>query len=573
MSIFLNLWAIFWMLAFFGGSIFVHELGHFLIAKKRKLYVPKFSIGFGPKLFSWKRGETEYCISLFPLGGYVALPQMGETPILEGTQTTPTQRLSFTDKFLVAIMGAMFNLLFAFIIATILWMVGLSVPEQDKSNEIGYIIPQWTENGQTLPSPALQAGLQIGDKIISIDDQKINNFSDIEKYIILGTHRDEQGRAQAKVTFERNQQIHTAILHPLKIQTNPLTKDFIRFSGIMAPQQSLVVQQVEVGSSAEKIGLQAGDILKAIDGQALHSFLGLRSYLNDKEPSLVTLSIQRGNNLLQLSCEPSRVPQQKEWLQITLKKDSLEFYFDETSKSVKILLAHGSSFGPFAEDAIIKSCNGVSVHNLQDLYATLDSFRDKNLMFEVEQDRQSRLISLPTVDGMELHPMQYTYRLGIFFQQKMVLTHLAPWQHMAQSFQSTVETLSRLLNKNSDIKVQHLMGAPGIMRLLHRFSIDDFRRLLWFIVLLNVNLAILNLLPIPVLDGGHILFACIEKLMRRPLPATLLNSVQMIFVILFLGLMFYVTAIDLRRWQGDVQMEAENKRIEKLAIPLQLHLR
>ena len=61
--------------------------------------------------------------------------------------------------------------------------------------------------------------------------------------------------------------------------------------------------------------------------------------------------------------------------------------------------------------------------------------------------------------------------------------------------------------------------------------------------------------------------------MRRPLPATLLNSVQMIFVILFLGLMFYVTAIDLRRWQGDVQMEAENKRIEKLAIPLQLHLR
>ena len=83
-SFFLNIWAIFWMIVFFGGSIFIHELGHFLMAKKRGLKVPKFSIGFGPKLYSWKRGETEYCISLLPLGGYVALPEMGEIPILEG---------------------------------------------------------------------------------------------------------------------------------------------------------------------------------------------------------------------------------------------------------------------------------------------------------------------------------------------------------------------------------------------------------------------------------------------------------------------------------------------------------
>ena len=117
--------------------------------------------------------------------------------------------------------------------------------------------------------------------------------------------------------------------------------------------------------------------------------------------------------------------------------------------------------------------------------------------------------------------------------------------------------------------MQHLMGAPGIMRLLHRFSIDDFRRLLWFIVLLNINLAILNLLPIPVLDGGHILFALIEKILRRPLPFAWVNAIQNIFVILFLGLMAYVMFFDIRRWQGDIKSDNAQQRIQKLIIPIE----
>ncbi|MDR1254491.1 MAG: RIP metalloprotease RseP [Puniceicoccales bacterium] len=571
----LNLWAIFWMLAFFGGSIFIHEFGHFLIAKKRKLYVPTFSIGFGPKIFSWKRGETEYCISLFPLGGYVALPQMGEIPILEGSSTIPTKTLSFTDKFLVAVMGAVFNILFAFVIATMLWIVGLSVPEQDKSTEIGYIVPKWSDEfGVTQPSPALQAGLQVGDKILAIDDQPIQCFSDIEKYIILGTHRSKQGHAQSRITFERNRQTHSTVLRPLKVQTNLLTNDFVRFSGIIAPKQDLTIERIESGSSAEKIGLQLGDKIVAIDDQPLHSFLGLRTYLNEKKPESVALSLQRNGELLKLACEPLKVPQQKSWLQMGEKNKLLEFYVDEQDRDtcIKILTSQGEFFIPFTEDAIVRSCNGIRVNNLNDLYALLESFRGKNLMFELVHNGKSQLVSLPATDlNLQLHDMQYTYRLGILFQQKMILTHPTPWKQFSQSIQSTLETFSRLVNKNSDIKVQHLMGAPGIMRLLHRFSTDDFRRLLWFIVLLNINLAILNLFPIPVLDGGHILFACIEKIRGKALPGRLISTIQTVFVILFLGLMLYVTVFDLRRWQGDLQMESEQKRLEKLAIPIQLN--
>ena len=108
------------------------------------------------------------------------------------------------------------------------------------------------------------------------------------------------------------------------------------------------------------------------------------------------------------------------------------------------------------------------------------------------------------------------------------------------------------------------------MRVLHRFSIDDFRRLLWFMVILNINLAILNLLPIPVLDGGHILFAVIEKLRRKPLPPKCILGIQNVFVMLFLGLMAYVIFFDLRRWQGDVQSEAAHRRLEKLQVPVHM---
>lgn len=569
---FTNVWAIFWMLLFFGGSIFVHELGHFLIAKKRGLFVPRFSIGFGPKIFSWKKGETEYCVSLLPLGGYVALPQLGETPILEGNEHRTDKALSFTDKFLVAVMGAMFNLLFAAIIATILWIVGLSIPEQEKTTTIGYILPHWEEQGQPKQiTPAVQAGLRVGDTILSVDGHRVEKFSDIEKCIILGTNRDQAGRAFSQITFERQGQIQSVTLYPLLIKTNPLTKDFIRFSGIVNPKQELTIEALEDGSAAKQIGLKPGDTILAIDQENLYSFMGLRSYLEEKKPESVVLTVRRGSDTLQLPCKLQKVMQQKPWLSLNSDKQYLEFYPENaaTLQPIKILQSSGALFDPFVDDSVILYCNGIAIKTLEQLHAVISQNMGKTLVFEVQNEGAQQLISLP-LDSVvvNLHEPEYVYRLGVLFQQKMLLTHPTPWKLFSQSLESTVETFRCLFNKNSDVKVQHLMGAPGIMRLLHRFSTDDFRRLLWFIVLLNINLAVLNLLPLPVLDGGHILFAILEKIRGKALPFSWLNAIQSVFVVLFLSLMLYVTFFDIRRWQGDIKMESEHLRLEKLAVPI-----
>ena len=115
-TLFSSFWSIILIILFFGGSIFVHELGHFLAARKRGLKIDRFSIGFGPKILSWKRGDVEYCISAFPLGGYVALPQLADLRGIEGESKVTKEELpsiSYTDKMIVAVMGAVFNLLFA----------------------------------------------------------------------------------------------------------------------------------------------------------------------------------------------------------------------------------------------------------------------------------------------------------------------------------------------------------------------------------------------------------------------------------------------------------------------------
>mgnify|MGYP003340689615 CR=1 FL=1 len=116
------------IVVFFGGSIFVHELGHFLAARKRGLKVERFSIGFGPRLFGWTgKDGVDYRVSLIPLGGYVALPQLADMQGIEGENAEDAEalpKITFADKMIVSVMGAVFNVIFAFVLATILWFTG-----------------------------------------------------------------------------------------------------------------------------------------------------------------------------------------------------------------------------------------------------------------------------------------------------------------------------------------------------------------------------------------------------------------------------------------------------------------
>ena len=154
--------------------------------KKRGLIADRFSIGFGPRLFGWHHNGTDFRISLLPLGGYVSLPQLADMGRLEGGENPykDLPPISYSDKMIVAVMGAVFNLIFAFLLTLVLWGVGRDVI---KSTTIGAVAPTVVNSdGITIPSPAHQAGLQSGDTILSVDGHPVSDWWDYMNTLAYG---------------------------------------------------------------------------------------------------------------------------------------------------------------------------------------------------------------------------------------------------------------------------------------------------------------------------------------------------------------------------------------------------
>jgi regulator of sigma E protease len=139
-------------------------------------------------------------------------------------------------------------------------------------------------------------------------------------------------------------------------------------------------------------------------------------------------------------------------------------------------------------------------------------------------------------------------RIGIEWDTKLTITHPSPIELVHNSVTSTLNTLGAVISPKSDVKLQHLSGPVGIGRIYFLFfqSEHGWQLVLWLSVVLNVNLAILNMLPIPVLDGGHILFGVIESVRRKPLNMRVLEYVQGLCTLLIIGLIVYITFFDVQ---------------------------
>src|SRR3954447_12569018 len=151
------------VLVLFNLLIVVHEIGHFLAARWRGLYIEKFGVWFGKPIWKKTINGVQYSLGSLPFGGFVALPQLAPMDIIEGKADVDRAKLppvSAIDKIIVAVAGPFFSLLLAFVLATLIWAVGYPVSEGDTATTIGYILPE---------SPAIGAGLQPGDRILEVD--------------------------------------------------------------------------------------------------------------------------------------------------------------------------------------------------------------------------------------------------------------------------------------------------------------------------------------------------------------------------------------------------------------------
>jgi regulator of sigma E protease len=423
------------VLFFFGLTIFIHELGHFLVAKKRGMKIERFSIGFGPRLWGFTKDGIDYRISWFPFGGYVALPQMSPMEVIEGKTETPAEQLppaAPSSRILVALAGPLMNLVLAVVLAFVIWYIGMPMPND--SSVVGWVEPNSAEE---------QLGIQPGDRVVEINGQPLHSWTELMG--VVATSHD----STLRVVIERNGE---RLVKELETETNPrLGMKMIN----LYPQSRPFARKIERGSPAEQAGVQPGDRFLAIDHVPVFSAQQLIELIGKREDKPSELKLMRRGNVLTLSITPRNL--------------------DRDSKAVRI--------GVMLGDEVVRPGP-----------TPLRQFEDVSKL------------------------MGYTIN---------ALFH----------------------SKQTGVGVRSLSGPVGIMGgWWLEFVYGGIRRGLWLAVILNINLAIINLLPIPVLDGGHIVFAALEGIRRKPLNARIVNAASMAFAVLIISFMLYVTFFDIQRF-------------------------
>ena len=579
-------WGFLSILIIFNGAIFVHELGHFLAARRRGLTVDCFSLfGIGPKLIKWKgKGDTEFCICALPFGAYVSIPQLAQA-----NKSDTSSRTSYWDLIISVIWGPLANLLFALFLASILWIVGYPSDSSLHTTQIGYVHPTINNlDDVAIKGPAYEAGLLAGDKILTVDGSKVSNFRDISQFIITGSSRDTERNPLTTLEIERDGQKKTFTVQPTLITFNRKTNDQIRQIGI-EPKALLKVGKVLKNSPAEKAGLKPQDIIRSANGEPIYHIATLLDLLKQHRKKPIDLEIERDQ-------KPLFSVQVQAQLKV-LTKPTVQIQPAFSDAPVLEIIPHYSGEAPidpsketsFAMLQVFKVNNWSPTKNLENpsVLHSLNGNTTKNL-FDFKQNWQearsqenSYTLELLNPKTQALHTLSFqpksmlvnidpqeNFIIGITSTPIIQLVHMNPIEQMEEQISKTFHLLGKLIHPESDIGLRHLSGPVGIGRIIYQFSQtkdNSWKILIWFGVLLNVNLAILNLLPIPVLDGGHLFFGTIQALFRNKIPNKIFEGIQNIFVILLFLLMFYVLFYDSMRWIGDNEMKQQINR-EKARI-------
>jgi regulator of sigma E protease len=416
-----------------GIVVFVHELGHFLAARRIGVRVITFSLGFGPKLFSMKRGDTEYAVSAIPLGGYVKMA--GEQPDDERSGAGDEfLSKSKWQRFQVLIAGPLMNVVLAIVVLAGVLYQGADVPlYQDEPAVVGRVAEG---------SPAAQAGIQVGDRIVSIDGVETPTWDDVFMYIVPKANRE------VGVMVDRGGRMVEARLTPEAVSKFELGEIGVQ------PRLRLQLNLVSPGGPAANAGLQVRDVILAVDGQT------------DVTP---------------------------EWLVDYLKRAA--------GRPVDFTIRRGG-----AEQVI----------------AVVPGDGDLPIGIGWTREGETRIVQPGFFEA-----------IGMSVERNWEGTKLI------------VTTLAGLFTRETPVR--QLMGPVAIGELSGTAAQLGWVALFNFMAMISLNLGLINLMPIPVLDGGHIAILGLEGLARRDFSMKVKEKILVAGFALILMLMVTVIYNDLTR--------------------------
>jgi regulator of sigma E protease len=416
-----------------GVLVFVHEFGHFIAARRIGVRVLKFSLGFGPRIIGFTRGDTEYCVSAIPLGGYVKMAgENAEDPRSGG----PDEFLSKTkwQRFQVLIMGPVMNMALAVVLLAVVLAQGADVP--------AYLDQLPVVGGVEKSSPAERAGFRPGDRVLTVSGEEVKTWEDFD--VAIGTR---PGRPVA-VTVVRNDREQSLTVTP-----DREGKFEVGRIGVF-PQVHPRVQSVRRGEPADVAGLKTGDVVLAVNGESVQLARQLSEAIGRNPLKPITLSVMRGGQPLEITVTPRR------------------------------------------EGDVGRI--GISIAN-------------------------------------ELKRIQ-PGPLG------------AVWLSVQRNWEFAgliLRTLGGLISGETSPK--QLMGPVGIAQLSGESAQEGWISLFALMASISLNLGLLNLLPVPVLDGGHILVMALEGAARRDFSIRVKERMLFAGFVLLMLLMVTVIYNDLTR--------------------------
>jgi regulator of sigma E protease len=439
-----------WFLVVLGVLVAFHELGHFLAARWVGVRVLKFSLGFGPKLFGRQVGETEYLLSAIPLGGYVKL--FGED---DTEATTPDdRRRSFAHqqlwgKVLIVAAGPGFNFILAYLIFAGWLSTGapLFVPTfRDLSADVEALVPG---------SPAAAAGMEIGDRIVTVNGKEISTKTELLDIVAKG-----KGHT-ITVEIRRDGQTKPLTVTPMLAPAEVAGGEDPLYT-IGVEETPPLVTSVMHGSPASMAGFEAGDRVVSIAGETIYTWSQMTSHVKEHPQQPLRVEVLRNGQRVPLTVTPSAE-------KVTVNGQTIEVG--------KIGIS-----GPGR--SLMRSDNP-----LEALYQGLKA----------------------TWGWTELTT------IGLY---KMIV---------------------------GDISSKNIGGPLTIANISGEAASQGASSVVFLIAILSINLGVLNLLPIPILDGGHLLFFLIEGILRKPLGERQRELAQQVGLVLLVGVMIFAFWNDLER--------------------------
>ncbi len=417
-----------------GVLVFVHELGHYMMARRLGVRVLTFSLGFGPKLLTVRRGDTDYCVSAIPLGGYVKMA--GENPEETGAgKDDEFLSKSKWARFQILVMGPTMNIVLALVVMAVVLYQGAEVPAYEEQPPVVGSVAEGL--------PAEASGILPGDLIVSIGGKAVPTWEDLFLAVMPRAERE------LEVVIRRGERSIAMLIIP-KAQTRFEMGD-LGVLPVMHPQ----IRNVLAGEPAERAGIRRGDVIVAIDGEPVSPDNPLVERINASVNRPLTLTVKRGDR----------------------------------EQDIEVTPALRGEIGLIGVE--------LSPYELR----TIDPGPLQAIQMSVERN--------------------YEWS-GLIFQ-----------------------TLWGLLTRETSPR--QLMGPVGIAQLSGGAAQIGLVALFTLMAMISLNLGILNLLPIPVLDGGHILIMALEGVSRRDFSVRVKERMLLAGFAVLMMLMVAVIYNDLTR--------------------------